>query len=291
MIVKTSDIDTIKPFLEKFRLPEPYSHKGQNGKVMIIGGSSLFHSAIIWSAEIASYFVDMVHVGTTQGNSEIITSIKKKWQNGIVIPFNQVETYVSEDDVVLMGTGIMREGKEGEFARALTKKLFEKFPDKKWVIDAGSLQIMDKEWLLNLKTKPILTPHQREFQQLFGINIIELAREEKMRAVESIAKKYHCILLVKEGFDIATDGNETAIIEGGNAGLTKGGTGDILAALTACFCTKHDGVTSAVLASYLLKKTADVLYEKKGYWFNNTDLISTIPFVLNSLMRQYKHIG
>ena len=62
------------------------------------------------------------------------------------------------------------------------------------------------------------------------------------------------ILLVKCGYDIVSDGEQTVIIDGGNAGLTKGGTGDILSSLVSCFYTKHEGVQSAVLSSFLLKR-------------------------------------
>lgn len=284
MIIKTSDINTIKPFLAQLHLPDKDSHKGQNGKLFIIGGSSLFHSALVWSAETASYFVDMVHVSSTPDNNEILLSLKKKWHNGIVISAGDREHYVKEDDVILIGTGMMREGKESKEDRELIKHLFAMFPDKKWVVDAGALQIMDKEWLKKFKNKPILTPHQKEFQTLFGIDISTLTREDKTKIITSTARKYRVILLVKCGYDIVSDGEQTVVIEGGNAGLTKGGTGDILASLAACFYTKHEGIQSAVLSSFLLKKTADELYKEKKYWFNNSDIISSLPKTLMRLL-------
>lgn len=283
-LVNTKKINSIKPFLAKFSLPEEGSHKGQNGKLFIIGGSSLFHSALVWSAETASYFADMVHASSTPENNEILLSLKKKWQNGIVVPAHEREHYVKEDDVTLIGTGMMREGQESREDRALIKHLFTMLPDKKWVIDAGALQIMNKEWLKKFKTKPLLTPHQKEFQTLFGNDLLSLSREEKIQIVTKTAKQYRVILLVKCGYDIVSDGEQTVVIDGGNAGLTKGGSGDILASLAACFFTKHEGVQSAVLSSYLLKKTADELFKKKKYWFNNNDIISSLPKTLAGLL-------
>lgn len=282
--VQTADLNSIKPFLAKFQLPKKDSHKGQNGKLFIIGGSSLFHSALVWSAETASYFVDMVHVSSTPDNNEILLSLKKKWQNGIVIPSGEQEHYVREDDVTLIGTGMMREGLEGQEGKVLIKHLLDTFSDKKWVIDAGALQIMSKEWLKKFKTKPILTPHQKEFQTLFGEDILSLSREDKIKIVAKTAKEYRVILLVKCGYDIVSDGEKTVVVDGGNAGLTKGGTGDILASLAACFYTKHEGVQSAILSSYLLKKTADELFKEKKYWFNNSDIISSLPKTLMRLL-------
>ena len=283
-LVSTKDTDSIKPFLKQFQLPKKESHKGQNGKLMIIGGSSLFHSAIVWAGETASNFVDMVHISSTPENNEILQSLKKKWQNGIVVPGSNRSHYIKEDDVTLIGTGMMREGQEGQKGKILMHHLFSLFPEKKWVIDAGALQIMGKNCLQGFKTKPILTPHQKEFQTLFGEDILLLSQVEKIKIVSQTAKAYNVILLVKSSYDIVSDGEKTIVIEGGNAGLTKGGTGDILASLTACFFTKHEGVQSAVLSSYLLKKTSDELFKQKKYWFNNNDIISSLPKTLSGLL-------
>lgn len=108
MFIKTSDINLIKPFVKQFVLPKSNSHKGQNGRVLIIGGSSLFHSSSIWAAEIASYFVDIVHYCSTKENNDIFLSLKKKFRNGIVIEQKDIDEYVKEDDVVLVGPGMLR---------------------------------------------------------------------------------------------------------------------------------------------------------------------------------------
>ena len=211
-------------------------------------------------------------------------SLKKKWHNGIVVPAVEREHYVREDDAVLIGTGMMREGPESQEVRTIIKKLFTAFPDKKWIIDAGALQIMDKNWLREVKTKPILTPNQREFQTLLGNNLLPLGQDEKIDIIMRTAREYQIVLLVKCGYDIVSDGEKAIVIEGGNAGLTKGGTGDILASMASCFYTRLGGVKSAVLGSYILKKTADELYKEKKFWFNNDDIISGIPKTLAGLL-------
>ncbi|MEK6952481.1 MAG: hypothetical protein AABX29_05690, partial [Nanoarchaeota archaeon] len=61
MLISTKDKNAILDIAKKFKLPKKDVHKGDNGKVLIIGGSSLFHSASIWAAEMASHIVDMVH--------------------------------------------------------------------------------------------------------------------------------------------------------------------------------------------------------------------------------------
>ncbi|MEK7634105.1 MAG: NAD(P)H-hydrate dehydratase [Patescibacteria group bacterium] len=281
MLIKTSDTKSVKTFLNKLTLPKPNSHKGQNGRVLIIGGSSLFHSASLWAAEIASYFVDMVHYSSTKENEEIFLSLKKKFRNGMIVPQEKLMEYVKEDDAILVGPGMLREGEEAKYTFDLIKSLIENFPEKQFVFDAGALQMMKPEWLLNLKKPAVITPHQKEFEKLFGQPILNLTIEEKTKIVEEAAKKYKTIILLKAIVDIISDGKETYVIEGGNAGLTKGGTGDILAGLTTALSSTNPALISAVSASILLKVTANKLFQSKGYWYNVGNVIELIPEVLN----------
>jgi len=304
-LVKSSDKKALKIFFKKIILPKTNSHKGQNGKILVIGGSSLFHAASLWAAEICSYFADIVHYSSTEENEKIFLNLKTKFRNGIVIPQKDLLDYVKEDDVVLLGPGMLREDrskikslefgrnsysdllkvkKEGFYTYLLTKYLIKNFSKKKFVFDAGALQMMEKGWLLRLKTKAIITPHQKEFKQLFNEDILNLDFEDKIKKVELCAKKYNVIILLKAIKDIVSDGKSTYIVEGGNAGLTKGGSGDILAGLTASFYVKNNPLESALLASLLIKKTAETLFLIKGYWYNVSDIIATIPKILKKII-------
>ncbi len=308
MIVKTSDPNSIKPLLNKLYIPPRDSHKGQNGKLLVIGGSKLFHAASIWSAEVASYFVDMVHYSSTAENSEVFLSLKKKFRNGIVVTRKDLPAYVEEDDVVLVGPGmvrgktpssklkaqsfeeIMNLDKEEDYTYHLSRFLLKNFSDKKIVLDAGSIQMMKPEWLKGRTSRAILTPHSLEFKTLFKVDVSKMSLEEKKKVVQEKAGEYGCILLFKGPTDIVSDGKETYLVEGGNAGLTKGGSGDVLASLTASFFTKNDGLISCVLASYLVKTVAERLFLQSGYWYNTSSVIQTIPKILFELYRSARNV-
>src|SRR5260221_1262390 len=146
--------------LEKLYIPKETSHKGQNGKLMVIGEYKLFHAASLWSMEVATRIVDMVFYSSVPENNEIVLSSKKDWQGGIVVPRESLENYIEEADAILLGPGMVRTDKkiqdtnhkiqkiqeidkiqdEGEQTYFLTKYLLEKYPNKKWIIDAGVLQ-------------------------------------------------------------------------------------------------------------------------------------------------------
>src|SRR3974390_915494 len=97
----------MKPFdpqlLKKLSLPSSSSHKGQNGKVLVIGGSKLFHAASLWSLEIASKLVDMVFYSSVPENNEIVQKAKEEFRNGIVIPRSEIDKYIEEADSIVIG--------------------------------------------------------------------------------------------------------------------------------------------------------------------------------------------
>lgn len=283
--ISTLKSEEVFPYLKNIQQPGALSHKGQNGKVLVIGGSSLFHSAVLWAAEAASHIVDMVHVASTEENNEVIQKIKVLWQGGMVVSQKDIEHYATEDAVVLVGNGMMRVGEEGDYTRSIVKKLITQYPEKQFVFDAGALQMMDKEWLLLLQKKAIITPHQKEFQALFGDDLHELSIEEKEKVVMKKAKEYKCIILLKAVEDIVSDGGQVVRVSGGNAGLTKGGTGDILAGIVAGMSANSDPLASAVVGSYLLKQTADTLATTKGLWYSTQDVLSTFPSQFLSLTK------
>lgn len=306
MNILSTDTSAVKGIFGNFRIPGRGTHKGQNGRILIVGGSSLFHAASIWAAEVASHFADIVHYASTAENNGIMQSLKTQFLNGIVVPREAIDAYVREDDAILIGPGMIRSDKqasgykktygslsevntirdEGLYTAALTHYLISHFPEKQFVFDAGSLQMMNPEWLGELKKPALITPHQKEFEGLFGIPVQAMTKEEKISAVSAMAKKYRTTIMLKAVYDIVSDGTETACIEGGNQGLSKGGTGDTLAGLAVSFAAQHTVFQSAVFSSLLLKRTADDLAKEKGYWYNISDIIDQIPKTLNRIISQ-----
>ena len=324
--------------LKKLYIPPAGSHKGQNGKLLVIGGSHLFHASFLWSLTIASRIVDMVFYSSVPENNRIVAEAKREFRNGIVVPRDDLDRYAGEADVIMIGPGMLRVDKskverreskeshkgttffegsqvkikkleeinsledEGEQAYYLTKYLLEKYPKKKWVIDAGALQMMELEWLLQLDGRAVLTPHIGEFEGLRSkikdsANSVgrqksktpskggQANKNQKLEEqVETFAKEYNCIVLLKGQEDVVCSKEKCIKVAGGNAGMTKGGTGDVLAGLVGALACNNDLWLSATAASYLNKRAGDCLFEKVGYYFNASDLADEIPRVMAELI-------
>lgn len=148
--------------LKKLWQPKIDSKGEQNGQITIIGGSKLFHGAPILSLKVASRMVDMVFFATPRKSvGHIAESIKSKLMSFIWVPWSEVGEYINKSDSILIGPGFMRYGKEVGSkklevgghdeevlrTRKITKRLLTRFPNKSWVIDAGSLQAMKANWI------------------------------------------------------------------------------------------------------------------------------------------------
>lgn len=273
-----------KENLKDLVFPKSNSHKGQNGQVTIIGGSSLFHGAPLLSLTTASRFVDMVYFGSPEKSvGKVANSIKSKLFSFIWVPWEEIDEYIEKSDAILIGPGLMRcksgvsrltndrLDEEGIKTQKIVRKFLTKFPEKKWVIDAGGLQMLKKEWI---PKGAILTPNRKEYLDLFGdINPSEAAR------------KYDCVIVYKLPTTIVASPDYCFEIKGGNAGLTKGGTGDVQAGLAVGLLAKNPPILAGAAASFLVKEAANKLFKKVGTVYNADDLAKEIPLFFPQLMR------
>ena len=270
-----------KDSLKKLFVPK---ETAKNGQVTIIGGSKLFSGAPLLSLKVASRISDMVFFASPEpAIGTVAEHIKSKLFSFIWVPWNDVGAYIGKSDAVLIGPGFMRFGSEktpeekrnynhhevGKATRKITKELFNKFPNKRWVIDAGSLQVIDPELL---PKGCIITPNKKEYRLLF-----------KDMKPSDVAQKFDCIINVKGVKNIVCSPKNCIEILGGNPGLTKGGVGDVLAGMTVALYAKNEPFLAACSASYITKTSADELYKKVGPNYNADDLAEKIAEVFHRL--------
>lgn len=295
---------TQKEFLQLTK-PRTNSHKGDNGRLLVIGGSKLFHAAVFWTADVASRFVDLVHfTSPAKENNDLVRyKMKQGFWNGIVVDWKYIDTYIQEDAAIVIGPGMPRE--EGLIAPEIATKniiddLLTRFPDKRWVVDGGALQEVDPN-LLNRHM--IITPHLMECERIItklenkDLSVKEFKRlslglnNPRQKHFQEIADYLAelslalngVIILLKSVRDIVVNPDLRYLIEGGNEGLTKGGTGDVLAGLVGSFYTANPPVVSAAGASFVLKHAADKLYEQTGPYYNSTDLVDGVSYAMKEL--------
>lgn len=260
------DLD-LSTYQSQVILPSADSRKGDNGRVLVIGGSTLFHAAAFWSASMAAHIVDMVHFSSPvmENNDLIRVRAKSKFWDGIVVPYEEIDHYIEEDDCTLIGPGMER----GETTKQIVNNFLNKYPHKKWVIDGGALQEVDPTLL---SANMIITPNQKELaiiKNKLGSNYSNLQPT----------------VLAKGPTDTISSRTNNLTITGGDPGLTKGGTGDVLSGLVAGIAAKSDNFAACVLASYAVKSASESLSARVGPFFSPTNLIDEIPLALKTILK------
>ncbi len=278
--------------IKQLKLPIKNTHKGDNGKLTIIGGSKLFHGSTMLALQVASRLVDMTYFVSVEENLEFTNTLKNGLYSFIAVPYGKEADYIEQSDAVLIGPGMVRgneeytgTGESGEQVRKLVLDLLEKFPNKKWVLDAGALQSVKAEEIFRIGVKNlIVTPHKKEFTTFFETRSKEYGAwddiEQTANFIREIAGIYNCTIVLKGPIDIITDGKDTFFNKTGNEGMTKGGTGDVLAGLVASLATTNDALTATLVGTYMNGFTGDELYKKVGPYFNADDLAKKVPEVI-----------
>ena len=275
-----------KELIEKFLTPrETHSRKGDNGKVLIVGGSYIYHGAPALSSLAALRSgSDLVYTCVPKINTSPTRSISPDL---IVIPMadskltrgtvNKMLGQVPVDiDSTAIGMGLAIQ--DIEAIKLLVKSLLDR--NVRVSLDASSLV---KEILPIIEGQNVIvTPHSGEFKRLFGESI-ENDSTSRLATCEKFAKKHSLTVLLKGQEDIITNGEISYTNSTNCPCMTVGGTGDVLSGLVAGFLSRNKNVIEAASAATFVNGTAGELLQKEvGNHMLASDLISKLPAVLNS---------
>ena len=252
-------------------------HKGEFGRVLVVGGSREFTGAPVLTGKAALRTgVDLVTIMCPRFVAERIPFDP----NLMVTPLNS-EFYLEKGDVdsilekefdsIIIGNGLSQQ-QESKYA---LKKLLRNLGEKRVVLDADALKLVKPSWL---RENFILTPHEREFRILFGEPGETL--EDKMEAVEKKSRKTKATVVLKNPVDIISNGKITKLNKSGNAAMTVGGTGDALAGIIGAFHCWTTPFRTACAGAFLCGVAGDLALNDLGYAIMATDLIDKIPAAL-----------
>jgi NAD(P)H-hydrate epimerase len=255
---------------------DPQSHKGENGKVCVIGGSRFMHGAPIMAALAAEAAgVDLVYLFVPPAHEDVAKQASLNFQ---VRTFTEQELMPADTGLILqqlasMDCAVIGPGLSREAATlAAIRQIITGAPCPV-ILDATALQPDTLQWITGKTT--VLTPHLGELERM-GVEEGNIART---------AQESGAVILLKGQIDSVTgpDG-ETHETLGGNAGLTVGGTGDALAGLTAGLLSlRLSPVEAAIRASMIIKRAGDLLAESQGFSYTARDVIELIPIALHEL--------
>ncbi len=279
------------------RLPqrEPYSHKGDYGKVLVIAGSRGYTGAAALCAEAALRAgAGLVYLAVPES---LLPAMEAKLTEVIKLGLPEVDGAVAsaalarivefshDTDVLVVGPGLGRHPHTVKTVRQLVAT-----SDKPLVLDADGLNALgtDAEKILGQRTAPtVLTPHPGELARLIPKSIDEIERD-RVGIARQTAKQLHSVLVLKGVPTVtATPDGEIFINSTGNSGLASGGTGDVLTGcLGGLLAQGLDSITASVCAVYLHGRAADVLKPTLGErGMIAGDVLKALPGVLKEFER------
>lgn len=251
------------------------STKGKNGRVLIVGGSRSYTGAPMLSAQAA------LRSGADLATVFVPPEVKRMVNDPQIIActsWNPFRGYFSSSDVgnvlslakdvdcVLLGPGMTTKQGVHSFVNR-----FVLYADVPLVLDADALKTVDLSCLKGKRC--VLTPHAGEFERVFGERPSE--KSIKINAHENR------VILLKGPTDRISDGETIHKNTTGNAGLTVGGTGDILAGMVASFIAQGNSLLDAAYhAALVLGECGDRLYRRMGYNYTPSDILALLPTIV-----------
>ena len=259
----------------------PWGHKGNFGKLLLLCGSRGYTGAAFFAAMGALRSgAGLVFLGVPESiygieavklNEPVIFPLPDAGGRLSADAVPEILTRLPQMDAVLVGPGLG----QSEGTLAVVRAVLEK-AECPVVVDADGINVLSahRDLLRGRKSPTILTPHDGEFARLGGV-----IGEDRMAAAAALAEELGCVVLLKGHETCVTDGVNGYINPTGNPGMAVGGSGDVLAGvITALLGAGLPPLEAAACGAWLHGAAGDRCAAELGqYGMLPTDMLSALP--------------
>lgn len=259
----------------------PWGHKGNFGKLLLLCGSRGYTGAAFFAAMGALRSgAGLVFLGVPESiygieavklNEPVIFPLPDAGGRLSADAVPEILTRLPQMDAVLVGPGLG----QSEGTLAVVRAVLEK-AECPVVVDADGINVLSahRDLLRGRKLPTILTPHDGEFARLGGV-----IGEDRMSAAAALAEELGCVVLLKGHETCITDGTDGYLNPTGNPGMAVGGSGDVLAGvITALLGVGLPPLEAAACGAWLHGAAGDRCAAELGqYGMLPTDMLSALP--------------
>lgn len=259
----------------------PWGHKGNFGKLLLLCGSRGYTGAAFFAAMGALRSgAGLVFLGVPESiygieavklNEPVIFPLPDAGGRLSADAVPEILTRLPQMDAVLVGPGLG----QSEGTLAVVRAVLEKAKCPV-VVDADGINVLSahRDLLRGRKSPTILTPHDGEFARLGGV-----IGEDRMAAAAALAEELGCVVLLKGHETCITDGTDGYLNPTGNPGMAVGGSGDVLAGvITALLGAGLSPLEAAACGAWLHGAAGDRCAAELGqYGMLPTDMLSALP--------------
>jgi len=262
-----------------YPVPREDSHKGENGRLLVIGGGPYIGAPALAGMAAQRAGIDIVHIATPKRCFIPIASMTPTF-----IMHDLPDDVLRETDVkrlleisknvdaVLIGPGL---GKAPDTMAAVREFVLR--CGKPMVIDADGIDAVSM--MTVLPDNVVITPHRGEFEKFSGF-------AAKSCDLMELSKKRNVTILLKGVSDVIVNADCKRTNRAGTPGMTVGGTGDVLSGIVAGLLAKHmDMFGAACLGAYICGQAGEKAFDEFSYGMIATDVIDKITNVLKDHLK------
>lgn len=264
----------------------PVTHKGHYGKLLLVCGAEGYTGAAVMAARAAQRSgAGLVYLGVPRCIYPIVAA---KLNETVVFPLPCADGVLSADalpellrraetaDLCLAGCGLGA----GDGVKAVILGLTERAPCP-LILDADGINAFVRHIhvLKKASKPPILTPHMGELARLLGENPVR-SGESSWQAAVRISRTLNAVLVMKGNRTITADPQGRVFINTtGNAGMARGGSGDVLSGMAAALCAVNsDKSRAAASAVFFHGRAGDLCAARLGKTaMLPSDMIDALP--------------
>lgn len=288
--------EQIRFLANTLRERDSMAHKGTFGTLTVVAGSRYYRGAASLAVTAALRCgVGIVRLASCE---EVIAATAAKVSEAIFLPLLATEKggidaedflrhlpKLVDSRAILAGCGMTDSADTGAILRGLLYHA-----ECPLILDADGLNVLKTcpSLLREAKIPPVITPHVGEMARLTGKSVSDVLSDRSGVAL-AFAQEYRCVTVLKDAVTtVASPAGEIFVCDARNSGLAKGGSGDVLAGITASLvCQGYDGFTAATCAvtlhSLAASYAANVLTEEGML---PSDLVMMIPSVFGGVRKE-----
>jgi NAD(P)H-hydrate epimerase len=253
----------------------PTSHKGDHGRLVVIGGDHGTAGAIRMAGEAALRAgAGLVKVLTRVENIVPIITARPELMVDELTPLSLDES-LEWADVVVIGPGLG----QAAWGKQALRKIDNFRKPTLWDADALNLLAINPDKRHNR----VITPHPGEAARLLNCKVAEI-ENDRLLSAQRLVQRYGGVVVLKgAGTIVADERGVNSIIDAGNAGMASGGMGDVLSgiigALLGQALSPYDAACAGCIAHGAAADELAARYGTRGMLA--TDLFSTLRRVVN----------
>jgi NAD(P)H-hydrate epimerase len=260
-----------------YRTRNAWAHKGDYGKLLVVGGGlggfgAPFSVALAAFRSGSDYIKVFGPKGISVASLLAVGIMFYEYSKSMLDAgsIEEIDKFRDWAKVVEVGNGIGTEG-----TRELVNHIVRTF--NKVVLDADGIKVVDKNLI---DSHVLITPNSYEFSLLYG-SAPSQDLETRAKQVKELANKHNCVVLLKGHYDIISDGKEVFVNKINSVYMAKAGTGDIIAGVVAGLISQGASFLDAArAAAYIVGAAGRLAAKQKREGLIPIDIVETIPQVI-----------